>query len=47
MKLAELELTNEEILRRDFQAKIEEELRERLGKEKRFKTMMTKHEKDD
>jgi hypothetical protein len=26
---------------------VEEELRDRLGKEKRFKAMMSKHEKDD
>jgi hypothetical protein len=47
MKLADPEVSNEELLRRELQAKIEEELRERLGKEKRFKTMMSKHEKDD
>jgi regulator of replication initiation timing len=46
-KLVDIELSKEEIMRKEVQIKIEEELRARLGREKRFKTMMAKYEKED
>jgi D-tyrosyl-tRNA(Tyr) deacylase len=37
----------DDLQRKELQDKIEEEMRLRLGREKRFQAMMAKHEKED